>query len=214
MIWQEAMEKWADLEDEKEGFYLSNQVRNGNYTAILAIAIESRQTSVLLGTATKKLKNDKKKDQMFQIYRPNTGLQVRLESLADLEKKYKKVDSSAADKHWIKQYDASVNTCSHAFWSGTCRHVTMGFECEVRRETSIGNSILIPFTSGRTASPNVFDPLRFRAVGLGPRGEHSVALRRFGAQQDASDSAEDAGGQEAGRHRHMSPDAEKVEEIK
>ncbi|CRK86966.1 CLUMA_CG000782, isoform A [Clunio marinus] len=137
MIWQEAMEKWADLDGEKEGFYLSHQVRNGSYTAILAIAVENRQNNVLLGTATKKVKAEKKKDQMFQIYRPNTGLQVRLESLADLEKKYKKVDSSEADKHWIKQYDASVNTCSHTFWSGTCRHVTMGYECEVglRRRT-------------------------------------------------------------------------------
>lgn len=71
---------------------------------------------------------------MFQIYRPNTGLQVRLESLTDLEKKYKKVDSSEADKHWIKQYDASVNTCSHAYWTGSCRHATVGFECEVSSE--------------------------------------------------------------------------------
>ena len=132
MIWQEAMEKWADLEDEKEGFYLSHQVRNGNYTTILAVAAENRQTSVLLGTALKKAKAEKKKDQMYHIYRPNTGLQVRLESLADLEKKYKKVDSSEADKHWIKQYDASVNTCSHAYWGGSCRHATVGFECEVR----------------------------------------------------------------------------------
>ena len=133
MIWQEAMEKWADMEDEKEGFYLSHQARNGNYTAILAVAVETRESKVLLGTATKKAKNEKKKDQMFQVYRPNTGLQVRLESLADLEKKYKKVDSTEADKHWIKQYDASVNTCSHAYWSGTCRHKTLGYDCEVRR---------------------------------------------------------------------------------
>ena len=131
MIWQEAMDKWADLEEDKEGFYISHQVRNGNYTAVLAIAVEDRQKSVLLGTATKKAKNDKKKDQMFQIFRPNTGLQVRLESLTDLEKKYKKVDSSEADKHWIKQYDASVNTCSHAFWNNACRQASMGFDCEV-----------------------------------------------------------------------------------
>lgn len=129
MIWQEAMDKWADLEDAKEGFYLSHLVRNGSYTAILAIAIEDRNSSVLLGTETKKVKLDKKKEQMFQIFRPNTGAQVRLESLTELEKKYKKVDSSEADKHWIKQYDASLNTCSHAFWSGACRH---GSDCEVR----------------------------------------------------------------------------------
>lgn len=167
MIWQEAMEKWADLEGDKEGFYVSHQVRNGNTTAILAIEVENRQSSVLLGTATKKAKLDKKKDQMFHIYRPNTGLQVRLESLADLEKKYKKVDSSAADKHWIKQYDASVNTCSHAFWSGTCRQATLGFECEVRilfylKDFSL-HFILFP---GRLTSSHLLDSLRLRAFGL------------------------------------------------
>jgi len=137
MIWQEAMEKYSDMEGDKEGFYLSHQARNGSYTAILAVAVENGQNSVLLGTATKKAKTEKKKDQMFQIYRPNTGLQVRLESLADLEKKYKKVDHTEADKHWIKQYDASVNTCSHAYWSGNCRHKTSGYDCEVglRRRT-------------------------------------------------------------------------------
>lgn len=70
---------------------------------------------------------------MFQIYRPNTGLQVRLESMTELAKKYKKVESGEADTHWIKQYDASVNTCSHKYWNGTCRQTSMGFECEVRK---------------------------------------------------------------------------------
>jgi hypothetical protein len=119
------------LEDEKEGFYLSHQSRNGNFTSILAIAVESRPSTQPLGTSSKKGKFEKKKDLMFQIYRPNTGLQVRLESLTELEKKYRKVDSTEADKHWVKQYDASCNTCSHAYWNGTCRQTAMGFECEV-----------------------------------------------------------------------------------
>lgn len=123
--------RWADLEDEKEGFYLSHQARNGNYTAILAIAVESRPNNLMSSSSSKKGKNDKKKEQMFQIYRPNTGLQVRLETLTELEKKYRKVESGEADIHWIKQYDASVNTCSHAFWNGICRQTSMGFECEV-----------------------------------------------------------------------------------
>lgn len=38
-------------------------------------------------------KKESKKDQMFSVYRPNTGLQFRQESLAELEKKYKKVNS-------------------------------------------------------------------------------------------------------------------------
>lgn len=42
------------------------------------------------GAANKK-KTESKKEQMFSVYRPNTGLQFRQESLAELEKKYKKV---------------------------------------------------------------------------------------------------------------------------
>lgn len=68
---------------------------------------------------------------MFQVYRPNTGLQFRTESLAEIEKKYKKVQSDEAEIHWTQQYDASVNTCSHAYWRGNCRNVSMGHECEV-----------------------------------------------------------------------------------
>lgn len=140
MVWSEALDKYDDCDDDKEGFYLSHQARNGNFTSVLAIAVEDRQKSVLLGTATKKAKNDKKKDQMFHIYRPNTGLQVRLETLAELEKKYRKVDSSEADKHWIKQYDSSVNVCSHAYWSGSCRHATVGSGCEVISHDNIEKS--------------------------------------------------------------------------
>lgn len=110
---------------------MSHQSRNGNYTAVLAIAVESRQNNLMSSSSSKKGKNDKKKEQMFQIYRPNTGLQVRLETLTELEKKYRKVESGEADMHWIKQYDASVNICSHAYWNGSCRQTTMGFECEV-----------------------------------------------------------------------------------
>lgn len=120
------------MEEEKEGFYLSHQARNGNYTAILAITVESRSSSASSSVYNRdKKKTEKKKDLMFQIYRPNTGLQVRLESLSELEKKYHKVESGEADIHWVKQYDASVNTCSHTYWNGTCRQTAMGFECEV-----------------------------------------------------------------------------------
>lgn len=126
-------------------------MRNGKHTAILAVAVEG---------ANNKTKKENKKEQMFSVYRPNTGLQFRQESLAELEKKYKKasdtdknyhlstkranfrvtktqVESSEAEEAWIQQYDASVNTCSHAYWRGNCRNVSMGHDCEVglRRRT-------------------------------------------------------------------------------
>lgn len=130
--------RWADLSNDKEGFYLSHHARNGKQTAILAVAIDATLTSNM-GSSTSggplanKKKSDKisKKDIMFQVYRPNTGLQFRTESLAEVEKKYKKVQSDEAETHWTQQYDASVNTCSHAYWRGNCRNVTMGHECEV-----------------------------------------------------------------------------------
>ncbi|XP_077299576.1 protein strawberry notch isoform X2 [Arctopsyche grandis] len=123
MSWTEAMDKWSELTGSREGFYLSHQVRNGKQTAILAIALEV--------SSSKKIEKVSKKDQMYQIYRPNTGLQLRNESLSEVEKKYKKTSSTEAEQPWTSQYDASVTTCSHAYWRANCRNVAMGQECEV-----------------------------------------------------------------------------------
>lgn len=79
------------------------------------------------------LKSDKVEQAVFQLYRPNTGLQYRHESITELQKKYKKVTSEQAESIWTEQYDASVNTCAHAYWRGTCRNVSMGMECEVNK---------------------------------------------------------------------------------
>ncbi|RZC32135.1 protein strawberry notch [Asbolus verrucosus] len=129
MSWPEALEKLSELTGEDEGFYISHQIRNGKHTAILAVAAD--------GVASKKSKSESKKEQMFSVYRPNTGLQFRQESLAELEKKYKKVESADAEEAWTQQYDSSVNTCSHAYWRGNCRNVNLGHDCEVglRRRT-------------------------------------------------------------------------------
>lgn len=90
MSWPEALEKFSDLVGEKEGFWLSHQVRNSKHTAILAVAVDSGGGGTG-GSAASKPKKESKKDQLYLVYRPNTGLQFRQESLAELEKKYKKV---------------------------------------------------------------------------------------------------------------------------
>ncbi|PSN38080.1 Protein strawberry notch [Blattella germanica] len=130
MSWTEAMERWGELTGSKEGFYLSHQIRNGKQTAILAVSAE-------VGKTGKKDTEKSKKDQFYTIYRPNTGLQLRQETLGELEKKYKKVSSDEAESHWTQQYDSSVSTCSHAYWRGNCKNVTLGLDCEVglRRRT-------------------------------------------------------------------------------
>ncbi|XP_066601044.1 protein strawberry notch isoform X2 [Prorops nasuta] len=120
MSWTQITERWSQLTGTKEGFYLSHQVRNGKQTAILAVAVEGG-----------KKKSEGKKDQFYMLYRPNTGLQIRQETLGELEKKYKKVSSDEAEPHWTQQYEASVDTCSHAYWRGNCKNVTLGMECEV-----------------------------------------------------------------------------------
>ncbi|XP_053677627.1 protein strawberry notch [Anopheles nili] len=135
MIWQEAIDKWAELGGDMEGFYVSQQVRNGKYNVILAIEIENpaKKKALTVGADVK----GKKETRLFQIYHPNTGLQFKHESLAELEKKYKKVLSTEAEPHWTQLYDSSINTCSHSYWKGQCRNVTLGHECEVglRRRT-------------------------------------------------------------------------------
>ena len=127
MSWTEATARWAELSGTREGFYLSHQVRNGKQTAVLTVAVKT------VGKKNPETKNY----QLYMLYRPNTGLQLRQETLAELEKKYKKVSPELAKPHWIQQYNSSVDTCSHAYWRGNCKNVIMGMECEVglRRRT-------------------------------------------------------------------------------
>lgn len=118
------------MSDSREGFYLSNQTRNGKANAILAVAIESLNKKKYESTSNEKNKKD---TIMFQIYKPNTGSQVRHESLFDLQKKYKKATSEEAETPWTEQYDASINVCTHTYYRGSCRNITLGLECEVSR---------------------------------------------------------------------------------
>ncbi|XP_035794307.1 protein strawberry notch-like isoform X2 [Anopheles albimanus] len=140
MIWQEAIDKWSELVGDKEGFYRSLQPRNGKHNVILAIEIEdgmAKKKSILSSANAADAKRNRKENILFQVYHPNTGLQFKHESLAELEKRYVKVLSTEAEPHWTQLYDASVNTCSHSYWKGHCRNVSLGQECEIglRRRT-------------------------------------------------------------------------------
>ncbi|NXM01934.1 SBNO1 protein, partial [Tyrannus savana] len=113
MSWDEATKLWAEQTGPDDGFYLSLQIRNNKKTAILVKEV-----------------NPKKK--LFLVYRPNTGKQLKLETCADLKKKYKKVPSEDALPHWLEQYNSSADTCTHAYWSvGNCKKAGLGLVCEV-----------------------------------------------------------------------------------
>uniref|UniRef100_A0A8C5UFG3 Protein strawberry notch homolog 1 n=1 Tax=Malurus cyaneus samueli TaxID=2593467 RepID=A0A8C5UFG3_9PASS len=112
MSWDEATKIWAEQTGPDDGFYLSLQIRNNKKTAILVKEV-----------------NPKKR--LFLIYRPNTGKQLKLETCADLKKKYKKVPSEDALPHWLEQYNSSADTCTHAYWRGNCKKAGLGLVCEV-----------------------------------------------------------------------------------
>lgn len=58
---------------------------------------------------------------LLSIYKPNTGLQTRLEMSETLLKKYTTSSSlEQAQKHWDAQFTKSSTECTHKFRQGTC----------------------------------------------------------------------------------------------
>eukprot|EP00096_Caligus_rogercresseyi_P012895 TRINITY_DN5561_c0_g1_i2.p1 TRINITY_DN5561_c0_g1~~TRINITY_DN5561_c0_g1_i2.p1 ORF type:complete len:818 (-),score=270.21 TRINITY_DN5561_c0_g1_i2:358-2670(-) len=142
LSWEASQEKWSELIGTDEGYWISHQVRNNKKTAILAVAVVSKKGK------------ENKKDKMFVIYRPNTGQQVKNESLSELKKKYKKVSPDEAEPHWNGQFTSSTKICSHAYWRGKCKNITLGIHCEVglRRKTYnvLAGSVLTVWTQVET----------------------------------------------------------------
>ncbi len=116
LSWQGAQDKWEELVGADEGFYLSHQARNGKKTAILAIALDQAKTASASASGGSSKSGGGKRVKMYVIYRPNTGQQVKQESLADLRKKYRKVCKDEAEPHWNQQFNSSAQRCSHAYW--------------------------------------------------------------------------------------------------
>uniref|UniRef100_A0AAX7UTI1 Protein strawberry notch homolog 1 n=1 Tax=Astatotilapia calliptera TaxID=8154 RepID=A0AAX7UTI1_ASTCA len=110
MSWEEATHAWADQNGADDGFYV--QMRNNKKTAILVKEVNTKK-------------------RLFLVYRPNTGRQVKLETYADLKKKFKKVLSEDAKQHWTDQYKSSEKICSHAYWYVHFRFASVGLQCEV-----------------------------------------------------------------------------------
>ncbi|CAG05292.1 unnamed protein product, partial [Tetraodon nigroviridis] len=94
MSWEEATHIWADQNGPDDGFYV--QMRNNKKTAILVKEVNTSK-------------------RLFLVYRPNTGRQHKLETYADIKKRFKKVLSEDAKQHWTDQYKSSAQICSHAY---------------------------------------------------------------------------------------------------
>lgn len=58
---------------------------------------------------------NKKRELMYYLYRPNTGLQGRCETLEEIKKRYKKCLPDVAEPLWEDQYVTSESQCSHKY---------------------------------------------------------------------------------------------------
>uniref|UniRef100_A0A8C4GYZ6 Protein strawberry notch homolog 1 n=1 Tax=Dicentrarchus labrax TaxID=13489 RepID=A0A8C4GYZ6_DICLA len=102
MSWEEATHAWADQNGADDGFY---------------VQVQELKTAILI-----KEVNTKKR--LFLVYRPNTGRQLKLETYADIKKKFKKVT----------QYSSLRNSCekrSMIYVRGNCKKASVGLQCEV-----------------------------------------------------------------------------------
>lgn len=53
-----------------------------------------------------------------------------METLAEIEKKYRAASEEEAGAAWRAQHAASLRTCAHAYWRASCRNAAAG-ACEV-----------------------------------------------------------------------------------
>ncbi|XP_041348616.1 protein strawberry notch homolog 1-like [Gigantopelta aegis] len=119
MSWLNATDLWRKCVGTEEGFYLSHQERNLKRTSVLVV-IQGK---------------NKKHEKLYNVYRPNTGLQPRCETMEEIRKKYKKVLPDQAQTWWDDQYYLSTTCCSHAYWRGNCRRASLGLSCEIGLRT-------------------------------------------------------------------------------
>ena len=57
-----------------------------------------------------------KGESLYTISRPNTGLQLRQESLAEIKKKSRKVTPDEAEPIWNELFTSSKTNCLHIYW--------------------------------------------------------------------------------------------------
>ncbi|XP_050741416.1 protein strawberry notch homolog 1 isoform X3 [Drosophila biarmipes] len=117
MSFETALAKYRkEGQHEHDGFYVLQQLRHNKNSSILCLQAQSNSSDATSGKIN------------LQIYRPNTGPQVRLETLSSISSRYVKVEPEKAQEFWLQQYDFCLNKCSHVYWSRICPYPT---SCEV-----------------------------------------------------------------------------------
>ena len=77
-------------------------------TCVLQVYSDDKHTAILIKALDSSAK-------YYQVYRPNTGRQVKTEKLSALMKRYTKAKLEEAEEWWNMQYNNSMTICQHAF---------------------------------------------------------------------------------------------------
>ncbi|XP_034481460.1 protein strawberry notch [Drosophila innubila] len=119
MVFDLALAKYnKDARRKHEGFYIYKQERNNNNCAILCLDAQSEATEASSDPTKINLK----------IYRPNTGPQVRTETLSSITTRYVKANPETVQQFWDMQYNQCLRMCSHIYWNRRC---PFGIKCGV-----------------------------------------------------------------------------------
>uniref|UniRef100_A0A914W791 Uncharacterized protein n=1 Tax=Plectus sambesii TaxID=2011161 RepID=A0A914W791_9BILA len=119
--WSEALEQFAEHNSEHDGFYESTVGINGKLAAALIYAIGKKR----LDSGAR----------LFCVTRPNTGRSPKLETFAEIKKRFRKIPADQAESIWNEQYDGSNTMCQHTYFHGRCRNELSGLYCETGRRT-------------------------------------------------------------------------------
>ncbi|CAF0812197.1 unnamed protein product [Rotaria sordida] len=160
-----------------DGFYMSNENRSYCRLPILALSTTS---NVNVG-------NIRKSEQLFRIYRPNTGLQQRYETLESLRKKYEKILPIQAQVYWDELYHKAATLCIHFIRQGHCPISSSNHQqtCEVglrsRRFFVLSGSVLALWSPMERILPEgKIQMIRIKTTPINNNNNQSIPLKIVG----------------------------------
>lgn len=113
--WERAFEIYGQSKDPEEGFYLAKSDRFVRRNIALAIKEPG------MGNYTRSV---------YRIYKANTGVQSKPETLSQVRLRGKKVGPDEAKEHWSQIYNLSEKNCSHRLWYDKCIRTTKKMLCD------------------------------------------------------------------------------------
>ncbi|EDW37031.1 GL26016 [Drosophila persimilis] len=115
MSFEQALAKFRrEAKDPHEGFYILKQKRRNKTNAVLCL--NGQMVNCLVNTR----KESTPSPVFLQLYRPNTGPQVKTENLTSITQRYVQVAPEVAQMYWQHQYETCLTRCSHSFWNRPC----------------------------------------------------------------------------------------------